>query len=138
MGSCCLEVKDKSGRTEEKWISNTAPRTKSPGLKIMLELNGACSSQEEEEEEAKREKKENNIKYSCRYESRCMSREAIMSVLPPLLSNTTLPSLNALSSYNILYTALCHPLCHLNISHLSRGRSRGRANIRHTLTIFSD
>ena len=53
----------------------------SPALNILLRLNCACNSQEEEGEEDKAEREENNIKVKYRYESRCMSREALMTAL---------------------------------------------------------
>ena len=53
----------------------------SPALYILLRLNCACNSQEEEGEEDEAENEENNIKVRYRYESRCMSREVLMTAL---------------------------------------------------------
>ena len=63
------------------WIGNKPPRTKSPALWSLLRINGTCNSQEDEAEEDKAENEENNIKVKFRYESRCVSREALMTVL---------------------------------------------------------
>ena len=67
-------------------MGNMPPRMMSPALYILLRLNRASNSQEEGEED-KAENEENNITVKCRYESRCVSREALMTALltPPFV-----------------------------------------------------
>ena len=131
-GDSGLEGKDSSGKAAFRWTEKTPPRTTSPALSILLRPNCACAWQEEEGEEDEGDNEENNVKNKHKYESRCVSREAVL--MTALLCLTTpLPFLKPLSSRCILYTLLCralHTLWHYYVNfhntHVGRGSSKGR------------